>query len=290
MICQLCLSAEATSRVIERVTRRGFVEHHYCQTCCTAKYLCATCPSVCFPRPTFTLRRALLLVLVFAIFNSLVVLIARSLLIGESPEYINEWRFSAILMVNICLAIAAAHIFVIRWLRKVIWYRRTGALAPIQKPTANYAARRITMMFVAWYLISLVLPAWICTLVLGRLEVNLMVYIPTSALLSLLFLLILSNSSAYRPVIDLYWLQWKRACAIERTGLVLRVFWEYGISVFLLCGPARLFRFRNPWFVFPVLLLFVLGCQVVSIVVEAVSTRGMVGGHSQFLRGHGGNG
>ncbi len=200
MICQHCLSAQATSRVIERATTREFVEYHYCQACCIARYLCPGSPRVRFPRPILNLRWALFLLAVFAIFNFLVILIARTVLIGTSAEYINEWVFNAILMVNVCLGIATANIFCIRWLRKVIWFRRTVALTSIPKPAVDYLSRRITMMFVAWYLSSLVVPACVCRLVLGRLEDNLAVYIPTCALLSPLFLLIVSNLSAYRPV------------------------------------------------------------------------------------------
>jgi hypothetical protein len=140
MICQLCLVAPATEQGTTCLRSGRIREDHYCRACYEAKYVNPPPADASFPRPRFTLKYAMILVAAFAVPNAIAAWILRSGLITGTPEHIQRLTDKTFLAINGVLGILVVEYWLIDWLGRVYWYRRTGGVIPIPKAQT----RRIT--------------------------------------------------------------------------------------------------------------------------------------------------
>ena len=139
MTCQVCLSVEATMHVTERLPLGRFREGHYCGSCWAAKEL-GLSPDQVWPRPKLALKSILIVIIGFALFNSLAVWMVRNRPTYHLPEELMRQTISALLMVNSCIGIIILYIALsAHWMRELIWHRRTGNVRPM--PSAKAMSR-----------------------------------------------------------------------------------------------------------------------------------------------------
>jgi hypothetical protein len=149
MLCQICLQAEATIHMLDRLSGNPPVEANYCQTCYDLKYVDPPArPPVSpahttqparlhwLPRPRFTIKGMMIVAGLFAILNAAVVLFMRSGLIPGTPAQIRVWTIKAFLVANLSFPVIAVELFVSSQLVKIRSQRLYGG-THAGKPTTR---------------------------------------------------------------------------------------------------------------------------------------------------------
>lgn len=274
MICEACQSTGATVHVTERLPSGQFVEAHYCQVCSEGKGHRTSTDVNGFPLPKLALKHIMKIVAVFAISNCLTVWVMRSRPIHQTPEQLMKGTGFALLMVNSCIGLAASYVFLKHWLRRVIWYKRTGGIKAMPKGGGKPRIPSLTGFSMLWVVVSNLLTACLAALLLPYQRFNLLLYVSVSSLLGIGFLGIVWNVSATRPLLMHFWQDWRRASAAERALGTAAFSWPMCVNILLQCKliPLRLIRGINPWVWLPGLLAIALGFHLMFIMCELLST------------------
>ena len=162
MICQLCLNKPSTIHLAERLPSGSFAEAHYCAECYEAMYLKPQSSTDLFPRPRFTLNNIMMLVAVWAVANAVTAWVMKSGYITGTPQQLREWTVNAFLAVNLVFGFCVVWFYLMTWLQKVSWYKRTGGLVPTPKklsPRQQLAACLVVVLLLAWFLVAIYLEA-----------------------------------------------------------------------------------------------------------------------------------
>lgn len=277
MTCQLCLSANATSHVTERHGSGQFLETHYCQSCCAAKYLKSANNARTIPRPGLTLALFLALVASFAVPNVLVTCAARSGAIHRPPDEVRHWIVSTFLTVNVCFVLILAYFVITNWLRRLLWYKRTGGVVPMPRRWQVFSSQNLTWL--SDCCIGIAGPT--TALLTYHARTGKESYFPLlpliASVLLLVFIGIAWKHPKTRPLLDAFRDEWKRAPWLERALMVVAPLLSWPTYLMLSAIPmATLLFWRvNAWYLLPFWLTIVLGCRVLftSCVVVAAQPR-----------------
>jgi hypothetical protein len=275
MICQLCLSAEATSHVTELVLSGQFLHVHYCQACCAAKYLKQSTRQSDFPRPTFTLQALMALVASFAVPNILVAWAAGSGLIPKTAQELQQWTLSAFLTVNVCFGLVMAYVALSGWLRRLIWFRRTAGLVPMPQRWSMYPAQGLTWLADSLVFIYGSLTAFFFARILPHDVLNIILLPVVAAIVSFALAKIAVKHPAIRPVWESIRHEWWCASGPERVLMVVAPVFSWPTYIVLVATPTAFLLFRrvNAWYVIPLLISNLLGCRALFAACVMIATR-----------------
>jgi hypothetical protein len=275
MICELCLAAEATSIGAERLSAGRLTDFHYCSSCWAAKSLGVPPGEAGFPRPRLTLNGVMILVAISAIPNGLAAWLVRSRFARGSSEQMSQWTHSAFLTANACFGLVTAYVFLDAWLRDVVWYRRTGGIIAVPKPTRISKNQNLTWLAIDWVFGTNLLTECLTTLLRPNPLCDLLLFTGVSTLLLYATVRLIWNGSTSRAMLEPFWQEWGRSSGMERALKVIALAWPMGLFVILRWRlvPSRILLNLNPWLLLPGLLLIVLGSRLLFKACEAVVTR-----------------
>ena len=275
MLCQMCLEAEATIHVLDRLSYGPPVEADYCPKCYHLKYVNPPARRPAFPRPRFTIKNLMVFAGLFAIPNAAVTLIMRSSLITGTPAQIREWTLQTFLFVSIYCGVMAALVLSLNWLLKVQWYNMTGGLVPMAQPRKLTSRDYLTLPFlilwiVFWFVGGIFLIHWLTSILWPGRRVGPVVptLIVTTPLLVWAGLRLKSN----RDVIDRVRGLWRGASRRERLLRILALSWSF-VSLMVMFSAGWMHWFSNPMTSVCALALIVLGGQFLFSSAAVASTR-----------------
>jgi hypothetical protein len=168
LYCQLCLVRLARRHIAVPSPSGRLERADYCASCYEAKYEKPPPAGVRFPWPRFTIKAIMILVCVFAVFNAFTALLMRGSSVTGTPEQLDERDTHFFLGANVEIGFFLAWAYLLQWLMKVRWYKRTGGLVPMPEPppvqfgmqewrTASERERVLVCLGIA------VAPAWALT-------------------------------------------------------------------------------------------------------------------------------
>jgi hypothetical protein len=285
MLCQMCLQAEATVHVLDRLSGDHPVEADYCKACYDLKYVHLPArPRLVFPRPRFTIQDMIGVVVVAALLNMAIVLVMRSPLIPPgTPAQVRDWTIKAFLGMNLGFGLMMACIFSMSWLARIRLYKMTGGLVPTPEwkmpPLKVFLRRLVTGLgpMLAWWTIGMFLLRWLVstrTLWAGgrpnHQVILLVLGVITLVPLIWTFHVIRSN----RALVARIRAVWGRASRGELTFTILSFLWPLASIVTLYCIPGFYsILARNPWVIGLLMLSIGFGGSVMLAWGAVVSTR-----------------
>ena len=168
MICQLCLASVATRHLTERSPSGRFVEMTYCESCYQAKYVEPPADSGRFPRPRFTIKNIMILGAAWTVPNAIAAWVFRSGCVIGTPAQIRLWSIETFLAVNLVLGFFVVWTYLLEWLRRVMWYKRTLGVVPMphrawQKVTFKQLKYRLvaSVAMSVWFVAAIFLDRWL---------------------------------------------------------------------------------------------------------------------------------
>ncbi|MHC5542365.1 hypothetical protein ACYOEI_29435 [Singulisphaera rosea] len=258
----------------------GRVVHaHYCPMCQYAKKRIVTLDESHYPKFLFTLKQFMVVVAIFAIPNGLLAWVMRGGILPKpkDPELARQLILSAFLATNLCFSLVVIHVVLAAWLRKMIWYKRTGGIIPYTKRTSQEvsSARNIFVMSFNFVFMS----NMITSFVLGGFRIGRSredeVFVAVAVLLGLAALAVTRVSPAARAWLRAFCDEWRCASAAGRILKILAFSTLFLVKINIdeiLAVMTRLGRI-SPWLVLPALLLAILGYRTMFMACEASLTR-----------------
>ena len=141
MLCDSCLSSQATSHVTEVLRTGETVERQFCLHCCTELYFSRCLVETRCPRPRLTLKMLVVAVAIFGVTNATINCAARNALMGRNADEAFARRWSASITLNCSLAVVLLYAFLSSWLRKVAKRAQTQGEIPMARNTPLLCAR-----------------------------------------------------------------------------------------------------------------------------------------------------
>ena len=184
--------------------------------------------------------------------------------------------FSCVSYGEFLLWLILVYMFLAEWLRKVIWYKRTGGIKsiPWKLSLALTSYRELTCFSLLWVLVSVILTKALTSVLIPGGQYHLLVFTVASAVILLVFVCIARRRTVTRLQPNPYWEEWRCATGSERALKIVSFSWPMTLTLFFQSGlipPGFLFNI-NGWLVMPIFLLIVLGCRTMFTAVEALST------------------
>jgi hypothetical protein len=281
MLCQVCLQAEATIHVLDRLSGDRPVEADYCQACYDIKYINPPARPPDFPRPRFTIKQLMILTGVFAAPNAAVMLIMRSGMILGTPAQIRDWTMEAFLAINFGFGLLVASILLLRWMAEVRSYKMTGGLVPMPEwktpPPREFLGRLITRLapMLAWLNAWALLMRWLKVRFWPNGGLNPRAFLlmnailPCCPLMLWTFLTIRSN----RALVERIRTVWGGASRGERAFTILLGLWPLVMMTLPSILGFRSIMGSNLWLASCVLLLIGLGGALLLFLGAVVLTR-----------------
>jgi hypothetical protein len=276
MLCQLCLEKPAMCHLTTRSRAGHFIEDHYCSACYAAKYLQPPAAAASFPRPRFTLNNVMILLGLWTVPNAIAAWVFRSGYVTGTPAQIRQWTIQTFLGVNLLVGFSVLWTYLLTWLVRVMWYKKTGDLVPMpqQKMTLRQSLALIVALtlYFAWCKAAIVLDRWLTPMIwpIQRSSPHLL-----SVLLLLPgFLMLALRFPQNRYLRERIWQEWRAASRQERLLRALAIAWSLGfLPLLVFGGPSLMTVGFNLWFPIPaVLLIWVVG-QMVLMAAVAFSVR-----------------
>jgi hypothetical protein len=271
MICQVCLSTEATMHVTEQHPAGRFLGGHYCRCCWEAKECGPSSAPTCWPRPKLAIKRILIVVIGFALADCLAVLVVRNRPIEQSPDERMRSTGSAVVMVNFCISVLLLHSFMSNWLRRLTWHKRTGSARTMPSAKAMSCNRDFAWFSLSWMMVSNILTNSLGIALAASYHFRLGLFAVISAVVGTGYVWIACKS----PLFERFRQIWATASEPERALALVAILWPLGVTLLFRCKlvPINVLSNINPWFWIPTLLGFVFGCHVLFLAAEALATR-----------------
>ena len=276
MLCQLCLEKPATCHLTTRSRAGHFIEDHYCDACYAAKYLQPPAAAARFPRPRFTLKNVMILLGVWTVPNAVEAWVFRSGYVTGTPAQIRQWTVHTFLAVNLVLGFFVLWTYLLTWLGRVMWYKKTGDLVPIPQQRLN--VRQLIVMLatlvplLGWCLAAIFLERWLTPRIwpMQRHSIPLYMFMTWAPLLPMVIVSFSRNSYLRARISQ----DWRAASRQERLLRALAIAWSLGCVPLLVFGGRSLMTVGfNLWFPIPAALLIWVGGQMALMAAVAFSVR-----------------
>jgi hypothetical protein len=276
IVCQMCLAKPAAYQLTERLPSGRVGEAYYCRRCYRAKYFTPRHIERRFPRPTFTLKNAAILLGVWALPNAIAAWVMRSGYITGTPVQLRQWTNDVFLGVNLVLGFFVVWFYSMWWLGRVLWYKGTGGLVPVPaaKPTPRQFLTLLARVvpILALCVVAILLDRWVTPKIwpTQRSSPQLLSLILLAGSLPMLAL----NVSKNRVLRGIIWQSWRVASWPERVLRAAALFWSLGfVMLIALDGPNLIRLGFKPWFPIPFVFLIGIGGQLVLFASWVLSVR-----------------
>jgi hypothetical protein len=275
MICQLCLESVATHHLTERSPSGRFALAHYCHRCYQAKLVEPPATSGSFPRPRFTIKNIMIISGVWTVPNAIAAWVFRSGYVTGTPAQIRQSTIDTFLAVNLLLGFFVVWIYLLTWLGRVMWYKKTRGLVPMpqQKITVRQLSHLLAGLvpLLGWCVAVTFVERWLTPQIwpMQRTSIPLYALLMWAPLIPLMFV----RFSRNRFLRERIWQEWRAASRQERLLRILALAWSMGVILLVVfAGPTLLTLGFQRWFPMPPVLLVGVGGQVALLAAVAFST------------------
>jgi len=233
-----------------------------------------------FPRPRLTLKTIMFLVAIWAIPNAIATWVLRSGYITGTPAQVRQWTSDTFLAVNLGLAFFVVWTAVMRWLLRVIQFKRAGGQGPL--PVRKLAPRQcaalglrivaILVLIYAWGAAAMFLVMWLTPKIwpIQQFSFPLFALVMIAPLMTIAALRLWANPRSLHPIRH----EWRTASVPERVSCVALFAWTLGLILAPITGGPSLLLFgRVSWFPIPPGLLIGVVGQLVLVAAVALTTR-----------------
>ena len=221
-----------------------------------------------FPSPRLARKNVMYVMGIWLGVNILTIFAMASGCVTGMPPQIDRSAAYVLIIINLCLIVLILNLYLVFWIRDVIWYKRTGGLAPnrLQRPTANEALSSLVKMmpFVVWCVAAILLERWLSPKIwpMHREQARSpMLAVILMTPLSILFVLTLWRHRA--RFANWIWQEWIGASKLERLFRILLVCNVILITLIMFVNEVT--HYLN----FSVILLFLLVALGVGTLTQA---------------------